>query len=72
MMLCRPYILQCGYRAKRTAGHLRVSDLVFIVMHTSPLKTNAHDSHFELSNLHLFLCIRSSNTEKFTVFGCYD
>ena len=39
---------------------------------TWPLKTNTHDSCFELSNLRLFVCIRSSNADKFTVLGCYD
>ena len=61
-----------SYRAKRTAGHLRISDIICIVTHTSPLKTNAHDSRFELSNLHQFLCMQSSNAEKVTVLGCRD
>ena len=39
---------------------------------TSPLKTNAHVSRFELSNLRLFLCTQSSNAEKRTVLGCHD
>ena len=30
----------------------------------SPLKTNAHDCHFELTNLLLFLCKQSSNADK--------
>ena len=39
---------------------------------TSPLNTHAHDSRFELSNLRLFLSIRSSNADKCTVLGCHD
>ena len=31
-----------SYRTKRTAGHLRVSDVICIVTHTSALKTRAH------------------------------
>ena len=36
------------------------------------LKTNAHDSRFQLSNLHLFLCIRSSNADQFTFSVAYQ
>ena len=61
----------CANSAKRTAGHLLLNDVICIVTHTSPLKTNADDSRFELSNLRLFLCMRSSTGEKFTVLGCY-
>ena len=61
----------CANSAKRTAGHLLLNDVICIVTHTSPLKTNADDSRFELSNLRLFLCMRSSTAEKFTVLGCY-
>ena len=43
-----------SYRAKQTAGQLRVSDVICIMMHTSPLKTNAHGIRVELSNLGLF------------------
>ena len=60
------------YRAKQTAGHLRIRDIICIVAHTSSLKTNAHDTRFELSNLRLFLCLRRSNADKFMVLGCYD
>ena len=38
----------------------------------SPLKTNAHDSRFEFSNLLLFLSIRSTNADKCTVLGCHN
>ena len=58
--------------AKWTAEYLGVSDVICIVMHTSPLKTNAHDSRFKLANLRLFLCIRSSNAEKCPALGCHD
>ena len=42
---CRP-----SYRATLTAGCLRVSDVICIVTHTSPLKTNALDSRLQLSS----------------------
>ena len=42
--------------------HWCVSDVICIVTHTSPLKTNSHVSRFELSNLRLFLYTKSSNT----------
>ena len=60
-------------------GTLRVSDVISIMNRTSPLKTNPHDSSFELPsyyrtfvyfyvhNFRLFLC-----TEKCTVLRCHD
>ena len=73
------YSLSFANRAKRTAGHLPVSDVICIVTCISPMKTKdvaAENKRtrkpFQLSNLRLFLCIRSSNAGKFTVLGCYD
>ena len=34
-------------RAERTAGHLRVNDIICIVTHTSLLKTRAHVGRFD-------------------------
>ena len=54
-----------GYRVKRTVGRLRESNIICIVTHMSPLKTNTLDSRFELLNLRLFfMYIRSSNAAK--------
>ena len=39
-----------AYREKQTARHLRVRDVICIITHMSPLKTNVHVSRFELSN----------------------
>ena len=36
------------YRAKRTAGYLHVSDVIFIVTYTSPLKIKAHGRRWAL------------------------
>ena len=44
-----PLCIQADSRA------LCISDAICNVTHTSPLKTNAHGSRFELSNLHLFI-----------------
>ena len=44
LLLFQPVIsllLQLSYRAKRAAGHLRISDVIWIVKHTSPLKSRA-------------------------------
>ena len=40
--LTTPGIVKTLLLAKRTAGHLRVSHVIYIVTHTSPLKTRAH------------------------------
>ena len=36
----RPDKQRSSYRVKRTGGHLHVSEVICIVMHMSPLKTN--------------------------------
>ena len=58
--------------AKRTAWHLRESEVIGIMTHTLPMKTNAHVSRSQLTNWHLFLCIRSSDAKKYTVVGHHD
>ena len=47
--------------------HWCVSDVICIVTHTSPLKTNSHVSRFELSFLHT----KSSNADRCKVLGCH-
>ena len=65
-----------SYRTKRTAGYLLVSNVICIVMYTSPLKIRAHGrwkqrrvSSVLTFNLRVFLCIQSSNADKFKVVG---
>ena len=57
----------CKRRNLHCDAHVAVEN-----KHTWPLKTNARDIRFDLSNLRLFLCLRSSNADKFTLAGCYD
>ena len=70
-------------RAKRTAGYLHVSDVIFIVTYTSALKIKAHgrrsalktkprDSVWSFRTSVYFYVTQSSNADKFKVVGCYD
>ena len=72
------YSLYC-YRAKWTAGYLLVSNVICIVSYTSPLKIRAHgrwkqrrlSAVLTFEPVSIFLCIQSSNADKFKVFGCH-
>ena len=64
-------------KAKRTAGHLLVSHVICIVMQITEKQGHVGAENkgmcqsFSLSNLRLFLCIQSSNADKFKVIYCH-